>query len=93
MARSSHKNNINNERKEEDFIGKYGSDLDPDSSGEVLPYNVSLLNDLKTAYHHGDQAASEAVGNSKYLNAARKIGLSRGNKKTQNILYYQLIKK
>ncbi len=49
--------------------------------GQVLPYNVSLLNDLKTAYHHGDQAASEAVGNSKYLNAARKIGLSRGNKK------------
>lgn len=61
--------------------------------GQVLPYNVSLLNDLKTAYHHGDQAASDAVGNSKYLNAARKIGLSRGNKKTQNILYYQLIKK
>lgn len=30
--------------------------------GQVLPYNVSLLNDLKTAYHHGDQAASEAVG-------------------------------
>lgn len=61
--------------------------------GQVLPYNVSLLNDLKTAYHHGDQAASEAVGNSKYLHAARKIGLSRGNKKIQNILYYQLIKK
>ena len=77
MARSSHKNNINNERKEEDFIGKYGSALDPDSSGEVLPYNVSLLNDLKTAYHHGDQAASEAVG---------KL-------EVQNILYYQLIKK
>ena len=39
--------------------------------------NVSLLNDLKTAYHHGDQAASEAVG---------KL-------EAQNILYYQLIKK
>ena len=45
--------------------------------GQVLPYNVSLLNDLKTAYHHGDQAASEAVG---------KL-------EAQNILYYQLIKK
>jgi hypothetical protein len=45
--------------------------------GQVLPYNVSLLNDLKTAYHHGDQAASEAVG---------KL-------EVQNILYYQLIKK
>lgn len=44
--------------------------------GQVLPYNVSLLNDLKTAYHHGDQAASEAVG---------KL-------EVQNILYYQLIK-
>lgn len=45
--------------------------------GQVLPYNVSLLNDLKTAYHHGDQAASEAVG---------KL-------EVQNILYYQLITK
>ena len=45
--------------------------------GQVLPYNVSLLNDLKTAYHHGDQTASEAVG---------KL-------EVQNILYYQLIKK
>ena len=45
--------------------------------GQVLPYNVSLLNDLKTAYHNGDQAASEAVG---------KL-------EAQNMLYYQLIKK
>ncbi len=45
--------------------------------GQVLPYNVSLLNDLKTAYHHADQAASEAVG---------KL-------EVQNILYYQLITK
>ena len=30
--------------------------------GQVLPYNASLLNDLKTAYHQGDKAAVEAVG-------------------------------
>ena len=36
--------------------------------------------------------AAQATGNKKYLHAARKIGLSSGNKKTQNILYYQLIK-
>jgi hypothetical protein len=30
--------------------------------GQVLPYNASLLNDLKAAYHQGDKAAIEAVG-------------------------------
>lgn len=38
--------------------------------GQVLPYNASLLNDLKTAYHQGDKAAVEAVG--KFEAQARK---------------------
>ncbi len=58
--------------------------------GQVLPYNASLLNDLKTAYHQGDKAAVEAVG--KFEAQARKIGLSKSNKKTLYVLYYQLIK-
>lgn len=58
--------------------------------GQVLPYNASLLNDLKAAYHQGDKAAIEAVG--KLETQARKIGISNGNKKTQYVLYYQLIK-
>ena len=36
--------------------------------------------------------AALATGNKKYLQAARKIGLSKSNKKTLYVLYYQLIK-